>query len=205
MNMTSLAEVGDRDIDTDPTLKMAAIDQARLAAIDLPTYPEAHTRSELSSELRSALYRLTPAEQPKHRTPNRVLPVVRTPPKVALPALSARPVLELVRLPSTPPEAISPVVRRLARTAAVLTSFATALWVVFGHTARVAADYHRRASSMARSFVRSAAERFTQPRRHEAVGLYRALSARLKLPALIPARGGKRAAHPIGTRRLFRR
>jgi hypothetical protein len=57
--MTSHSD-DDRDIDADSTLKIEALDETRLCALDSPFESDDPTSSKLSPELEAALCRLTP-------------------------------------------------------------------------------------------------------------------------------------------------
>jgi hypothetical protein len=169
----------DRDIDTDPTLEIGALHEARLRATDLQfTLGDATPpRSELSYDLRAKLLRLTPLA-PSERRRKWVLPVVCGP----VPHAATR------RTPSRATTAVA---------------IAGLLRVARGAVEMFAGASLRLASSLGQAIWRLAAEFFARARRALAVAMGHVPHANWWGLAMAQARTWKR--HLLGGRPLSRR
>ncbi len=176
--MTTTSQSDDRDIDADQTLKLDALDEVRIAMLDVRAESRVPTRNELSFDLQATLSRLTPPAPSARPARSRTLPV-RGAPGAAVRWTRARDRIAIL---------VAAVVR-----------------AVLGQFSRFAAGGGELAASLAHVLRQLVAESFARGRRRRAAALYRVQRARWKAPPIAQARAWTRVRHLLDVRKATSR
>jgi hypothetical protein len=170
-------EFSDRDIDADETIKIDALTDEQLAALEFELEPELvkNTANALTSELEAALRRLTPPAPRLEQQPQSSGPPFEQPRQ----SIAARPQQspESIASPavqSQPPEAHV----RPQPSAASTFSFLSLFWIIGSAVERFAAAVVRLSLRLRRTIEQLVAGYFTPARRVRVLSLYRAQQAR---------------------------